>query len=68
LVAAGARPACGEAYRLFGDAVMVAEVLTPALDQSLADCDGGAASAVPANKAAIVSTSEDRWASIEIPL
>jgi hypothetical protein len=47
---------------------MVGAVATPALDQSLADCDGGAASAVPANKAAIVSVNKDRWASIEIPL
>ena len=33
-----------------------------------ADCDGGSASAGPANKAANVSTNEVRWASIEIPL
>ena len=64
---------CGYAYRLFGDAVIVGAVVGAALDQSLpyrtgADSDGGAASAVPANKAAIVSTNEVRWASIEIPL
>jgi hypothetical protein len=70
---------CGEAYRLFGDAVIVGAVVGPVLDQLLwpaglpvyrtgAVCDGGSASAVPANKAAIVSTNEVRWASIEIPL
>jgi hypothetical protein len=54
--------------------VIVGAVVGPALDQSLAgyrtgaDSDGGAASAGPANKAAIVSTNEVRWASIEIPL
>jgi len=60
---------------LFGDFVIVgAVVVVPALDQSLPEyrtgavSDGGAASAVPASKAAIVSTNEDRWASIEIPL
>ena len=64
---------CGYEYRLFGDAVIVGAVVGGALDQSLpyrtgADSDGGAASAGPANKAAMVSTNEVRWASIEIPL
>lgn len=66
--------ACGYAYLLLGDAVIVGAVVGAPLDQSLpeyrtgADCDGGSASAVPASKAEIVSTNEVRWASIEIPL
>jgi hypothetical protein len=66
--------ACGYAYLLFGDFVIVGAVVVPALDQSLPEyrtgavSDGGAASAVPASKAATVSTNEVRWASIEIPL